>query len=149
MDDQQKQGFAGCGCFIIILILIAVTGGEWRTEMVYYTPLVPGTVSEQVQFSEDLNAKHWVLGFVQGEQPNLQQAIKKHVAEGTQLLQMTITTKHTFVDTLLTGITIGIYTPLTVNVRGTVGKVTPETKPEAKPAAASESKPAPTPQRRR
>lgn len=144
MEDQQKQGFAGCGCFLIILVLIAVTGGAWRTEVVY-TPPVPGTVTEQVQFSEDLNARHWVLGFIQGEQPDLQQAIKKHISEGAQLLQMSVTTKHTFVDTLLAGVTIGIYCPLTVNVRGTVGKVTPE----SKPPAASESKPEAKPQKNR
>lgn len=146
MDDQQKQGFAGCGCFLVILALIAATGGAWRTEVVY-TPPVPGTVTEQVQFSEDLNARHWVLGFFPGEQPDLQQAIKKHVPEGTQLLQMTITTKHTVVDTLLAGVTIGIYCPVTVNVRGTAGKVTPESKTEAKPQAASESKPAAQPKK--
>ncbi len=148
MDDQQKQGFAGCGCFLIILILVALTGGAWRTEVVY-TPPVPGTVAEQVQFSEDLNARHWVAGIFQGEQPDLQQAVKKHVTEGTQLLQMTVTTKHTLVDTLLTGITLGIYCPVTVNVRGTVGKVTPEPKAESKPQPATESKPATVPQKKK
>ena len=144
MDDQQKQGFAGCGCFLIILILVLVTGGAWRTEVVY-TPSVPGTVTEQTEFSEDLNARHWVLGFFPGEQPDLQAAVKKHVPEGSQLLQMRIMTKHSVVDTLLAGITIGIYTPVTVAVRGTVGKVTPE----AKAVAAPESKPVTVPQKNR
>lgn len=147
MEDQQKQGFMGCGCLLVLLVLIAITGGAWQTEVVY-TPPVPGTVVEQVQFSEELNARHWVFGIFQGQQPDVQQAVKRHVVEGSQLLQMTVVTKHTIKDMLLSGVTIGIYCPVTVNVRGTVGKVTPESSAEAK-SPASEPKPAAQPQKNR
>jgi hypothetical protein len=43
--------------------------------------------------------------------------------EGEQITKLTIITKHTIVDYLLTGITLTIYSPMTVTVKGSIARI--------------------------
>jgi len=106
---------------LIFIVAILWVGGNQRTEMTF-TP--PGTenLSGQVQFEETLNARHWLGGLIKGQQPDLQLVMGKHLRPGDQLTRLTIITKHTFWDFFLAVITIGIYTPVTVNVQGSIAR---------------------------
>jgi len=53
---------------------------------------------------------------VKGKQPDVQGAMAKYIEQGKQISQIKIQTRHTFVNSLLTGITIGIYSPVKINV---------------------------------
>lgn len=126
MDDNK--GLASCGCSLIGgvlgLVLLYFVGGVWRTE-VSYVPSGAENVVNPVQFEETLNARHWALGFIKGQQPDLQQALSKHLKENKRLTQLSIDTRHSALDYLLMGVTIGVYCPITVTVRGTTGYVPP------------------------
>jgi hypothetical protein len=121
---MEEKWQAGCGCltFIVMILLLYWIGGVWRTE-VTYLPNVTGTISETVTFEEKLNARHWVAGFVKGRQPDLQEAVSKHLEGGKQLTSLTIYMRHTFVDNVLMVVTLGIYAPVTVTVKGSVSQV--------------------------
>ena len=122
MDESAQYG---CGCLIglvLTAVLFYFIGGTWRTE-VTYTPPGVANVSTTSSFKEDLNARHWLVGMVKGEQPDIQKVISKHLSEGKKLTRLTIVTKHTFVDSILVIVTLGIYAPVTVTVEGTVATV--------------------------
>ncbi len=139
MDEQNPV--IGCGCLVFVLagLLVAYfAGGHWRTEITYVPPLTENVGNVQ-QFEETLNGRHWLGGLVQGEQPDLQPAINKHLGDGKRLTKLTITTRHSVLDNFLMGITIFIYSPVTVTVRGSVGdvvqaQVPPPAAPVATPA---------------
>jgi len=119
MDDSVK------GCFgiasLIALVVVLLVGGLWRTE-VTYIPEAAGNFGTQVPFEEDLTARHFLGGLVQGSQPDLKPVLAKYVRPGEQLTELTVVTRHTFVNNLLTGVTLFIYSPVTVTVRGKVGR---------------------------
>lgn len=121
---MEEKWQAGCGCLTLIIGLLFLywIGGVWRTE-VTYTPNVSGTIGETVTFEEKMNARHWLVGFVKGKQPDLQEALAKHLTDGKQLTRLTIFARHTFVDSFLAMVTLGIYTPLTVTATGEVSQV--------------------------
>jgi len=121
---MEEKWQAGCGCLTTIIgfVVLYWIGGVWRTE-VTYSPNVSGTIGETVTFEEKLNARHWLVGFVKGKQPDLQEAVSKHLTDGKQLTRLTIFSRHTLVDNILTVVTLGIYTPVTVTVKGEVSQV--------------------------
>ena len=140
MDDNQK----GCAALFVaaiwigVLVAMLVLGGNWRTDLAY-SPAGGGADRFQnvVEFTEKLNAPHWLVGLVQGKDPGVQEAIEKHLGEGKALTRLVVTTRHSFVDNVLTLVTLGIYTPTTVTIRGAVGSVgeaTPAPPPAAVPA---------------
>jgi hypothetical protein len=146
MDEQNP--LIGCGCGLLslgFLVLAYFIGGQWRTEMTYVPPLTEN-VSNVQQFEETLNGRHWLAGIVQGEQPDLQQAINKHLGDGKRLTKLTIVTRHSLLDNLLMVITVLIYCPVTVTVTGSVGDVAQvQTQQPIAPIAAQ---PAATPAKR-
>ncbi|MGE0129083.1 MAG: hypothetical protein AB7U82_13475 [Blastocatellales bacterium] len=143
MDEQNP--LVGCGCGLLslgFLVLVYFIGGQWRTEITY-VPQLADNVSNIQQFEETLNGRHWVGGLVQGEQPDLQQAINKHLGNGKQLTKLTVRTKHSLLDNFLMVITLFIYSPVTVVVNGSVGDVVQaQIQPPAAPMGAQ---PAATP----
>lgn len=124
MDEDAAKAQAGCGCIglIVALILAAVLGGYWRTDVTYTAPAAENAVNP-VQFEEDLTARHFLGGLVKGEQPDLDAAVAKHVGKGKRLKNLTITTRHSIKDIGLTIVTLTIYAPVTVTVKGTVEDV--------------------------
>lgn len=114
---------AGCMSVIgiIILIVMIIVGGTFRTEVTYIPPGV-ANVGEQTPFEENLEARHWFLGLIRGQQPDLQKAMAKYVRSGEQITKLTIITRHTWIDSLITGITLFIYCPQTVTVKGSIAK---------------------------
>ena len=141
--DEQKS--AGCGCLIgliLVVVLMVTTGGQWRTDVTLTPPLSGANVTNVVDFEEELNAKHWVGGFVKGDQPDVQAAVNKHVGEGKQLTKLTVQTRHSGLDYLVTAVTVGIYCPVTVTVKGSAGQVV---KPVDKPTpVVNETQPPPS-----
>jgi hypothetical protein len=121
--DEQYSTAAGCISVIgiIVLIVMVITGGSFRTEVTYIPPNVQN-VEEQMTFEEDLDAQHWLLGLIKGQQPDLQKAIAKYVRPGEQITKLTILTRHTWLDSFLSGITLFIYCPQTVTIKGTIAK---------------------------
>ncbi len=118
---------AGCITFISVLLLInlilmIVFGGNWRTE-VSYSPPVTKNFSEQIPFEEDLKASHWVIGLIKGKQPDIQKSLAKYIRPGEEITELTIITRHTWLDNFLTGITVFIYCPVTVTIEGKIGRL--------------------------
>lgn len=106
---------------IVILIVTIIVGGSFRTEVTYIPPGIT-KVSEQTSFEENLVARHWLFGLKKGQQPNLQKALAKYVRPGEQITKLTIITKHTWQDGLITGFTLLIYCPQTVTIKGTIAR---------------------------
>jgi hypothetical protein len=119
-DFAGAFGCIGVFCLIFVVLLLAL-GGVWRTEVTFAPAAVAGSANS-VPFEETLTARHYLDGLIQGAQPDLKQALAKYVRSGEQVTELTITTKHTFTDCLVTGVTLGIYAPITVTIRGTVGQ---------------------------
>ncbi len=119
---EEKAGCIGQVIGVVIAaVLILWVGGLWRTE-VTYVPSHLKAGSTQISFEEKLNARHWAAGFIKGKQPDLQEALSKHLQEGGEITRLTIMTKYSWADMLLTAVTFGIYTPYTVIVKGTISK---------------------------
>lgn len=119
---EEKAGCIGqaIGAVVFLAILFWI-GGLWRTEVTYVPPNAKAG-SAQIPFEEKLNARHWVAGLVKGKQPDLQEALRKHLQEGGELSQLTIMTKYSWADMLLAAVTLGIYTPYTVIIKGSISK---------------------------
>lgn len=122
MDNQNPLvgvifGVIGSATLIVSIII----GGSFRTEVTFIPPTIVQT-GEQIPFEENLDAKHWFLGLMQGKQPDLQEALAKYVRPGEQITKMTILTKHSWLDQLVTGLTLFIYCPETVIVKGTISR---------------------------
>lgn len=122
MDNQNPLvgvifGVIGSATLIVSIII----GGSFRTEVTFIPPSIVQT-GEQIPFEENLDAKHWFLGLMQGKQPDLQEALAKYVRPGEQITKMTILTKHSWLDQLVTGLTLFIYCPETVTVKGTISR---------------------------
>lgn len=62
------------------------------------------------------------MGLVKGKQPDINSILSKYVEDGDQLVRMTFIMKHSWTDVLISGITFGVYTPVTVIIKGTVNK---------------------------
>jgi predicted PurR-regulated permease PerM len=119
-EDMQKEGCAVYGIIIVLLVVISsIVGGTLRTEIAYTPHAQPGTGSWS-SFEETWTARHWLCGLVQGKQKSLDDVLAKYQRPGEELGQITITTKVTVGNVLCSLITLGIYTPATVEVHGRI-----------------------------
>jgi hypothetical protein len=121
MDEQSVFGCLGIGG-LIILIVILIVGGSFRAEVTYVPPNLAAS-GDQTAFRENFKSHHWLCGLIKGKQPDIQKATEKFVRAGEQITKLTIITKHTIVDYLLTGITLTIYSPMTVTVKGSIARI--------------------------
>jgi hypothetical protein len=123
---QEFQAFIAVAKFLIgifVLIIAIFTNGVIRTEVPLPIELTNDQVvnpSLSVPFSEEMTARHWLFGLVQGEQPDLKLELNKYIRQGDRVTEMTVWTRRTVIDLLLTGITLGIYTPVTVTIEGAI-----------------------------
>src|SRR5262245_41236573 len=123
MDNETQQsmlvrGFAG----LIFLIIAFLVGGTFRTEI----NVSPRGVSDSVtgmEFTETLHAHHWLVGLIRGKQPAVEEEVAKYVRGGERISHLTVGMRYSGTDILVSGLTLGVYCPQTVIVRGTV---TPE-----------------------
>jgi hypothetical protein len=112
------------GCIVwvvalaVIMVITAIVGGTWRTD-VTFTPAVTVT-GKVVPFQEEFTANHWLAGLMQGEQPDLKVRMAKYLQPNDQVGTITINTKHTMTNTLVSLVTLGIYLPVTVTVKGEI-----------------------------
>jgi len=122
--DENMARQAGClGLISIVFVIVTIiVGGVFRTEVVY-TPALSERYVSEVPFEETMTARHWVFGIIRGKQPDLQTQLAKYLRPGEQITQLTITTRHTFTDNLVATITLLIYCPVTVDVRGKIGRM--------------------------
>lgn len=117
-EDLMAAVSRGWAVMVILsLILVGFLGGSFRTEVTFMPEKTAATAAGKT-FEEDLPARHWLGGLIQGEQADLQEALSRHTRGGRHLAQFSIVTKHTWTDLLVTMVTMGIYCPQTVTIRG-------------------------------
>lgn len=124
--QTDEQTVRGCGCGVLglaALIAAIVLGGTWRTDIACTFPT--SAAGHIMTFEERLNARHWVAGFVRGEQPDLPDALRRNMQPGDVLQELVITTRHSVLDNILAGVTLAVYTPVTVDVKGKYVRPTP------------------------
>jgi hypothetical protein len=138
---EETVQVAGCVGGLIglgMLIAMFVIGGVWRTE-VTFSRGPQGPPGSTTKFEENLGAQHWLFGLIQGKQPNLEEALRERVGPGDVLTRISIMTRHTAVDYLVTAFTAGIYAPVTVTIKGEVARGGMPQLPDAGGAAPGES----------
>ena len=127
---MRKAGERGQGEVVVVwiigillaVVLQIVLGGLWRTE-VTYTPVLTERIVGEVPFEETFTARHWLGGLIKGEQPDLKPRLSKYLRDKERVTELTVRVRHSFVDNLLTIVTLVIYTPVTVDVKGKIGRV--------------------------
>jgi hypothetical protein len=118
--DSSAVGVTGCLVWIVWLVFVIVLGGTLRSQIVCPLPVTKVAHGQEVLFKETLNARHWVLGLVRGQQPDVRRVLDKNLQDRDQLIELTVATRMTIVDALLAGVTLGIYTPQTVDISGKI-----------------------------
>jgi hypothetical protein len=123
MDKDVRQAI---GCLQIVGLILFLTaagflGGAYRTEVTFRSQDAP-QVSGDASFEEDLPVRFWLGGLIQGRQADVQQALAKHMRPGRRITEISITTKHTSTNLVVCGVTLGIYCPKTVTLRGWLGR---------------------------
>lgn len=115
MDDESnaKAGFARMVMGIIFLVLAGTSGGTFRTAATYTPPGVAPSKGDTV-IEEAITVQHWFLGLVPGNGLDVQTLIDRHKQSGKRVTQVSVMTKHTVADLLLTAVTFGVYAPDTV-----------------------------------
>jgi hypothetical protein len=120
-EDLQKAGCVWSVAGLVLLVVTLLTGGTFRTEVSVQLPAATA-VSDEVAFEETVSVSHWLGGLVRGERVNLRQLLAARLRDGEQVTGLTVESKHTFTDLLIMGVTLGIYAPDTVVIRGTIGR---------------------------
>lgn len=122
MDDEDIARAVVLIFMIVIFIIVIIVGGAFRTEVKL---TFPGRLDgrDDTRFEERFTARHWLVGLIKGKQPDVQKSLSKYVRQGEQIAQITIITKHTWDTALVTGITLGIFCPQKVVIRGTIKPV--------------------------
>jgi hypothetical protein len=118
MNEESSVAGAVFTLFLGIVFLVCAlfTGGTFRTELSYVRPGAEATVVDERPL-QTFTSRHWIWGLIQGHQPDLQSALQALVQPNQEVTRMMIVTKHSVTDALLTGVTLGIYSPQTVTVR--------------------------------
>lgn len=112
-ENNAKGGFARMVVGIIFLVMAGASGGTFRTAATYTPPgMTPGKGDTVIE--EAVTVRHWFLGLVPGDGLDVQSMIHRHKQSGKRVTQVSVTTKHTVADLLLTGLTFGVYAPDTV-----------------------------------
>src|ERR1700730_5226582 len=110
MNEERVGGLALYGFIGLILFIGAlVAGGTFRTELSYVQPGAENVAADE-RPEQTFTSRHWIWGLIQGKQPDLQSSLDVFVHPDPEMTRMTIVTKHSVTDGLLTGLTLGIYT---------------------------------------
>jgi hypothetical protein len=128
------------GCLVQLLgliigsVILYAVGGSFRTDV----KITTGATGQggAATFEESFTARHWLGGLIKGEQPDLQAVVARHVGGGKQLGELDVDFRHSFGNCMVTLFTIGIYSPTTVTVRGSVVTTEGPTSPAAPSAEA-------------
>jgi hypothetical protein len=107
---------------IAFLVGALLTGGTFRTEVTYQPPTL-GELAGEVPFEQTITVRHWLGGLVQGDAVDLDHHLGRLLRDGEQITGISVETRHTVSDLLVSGLTLGIYTPETVIVRGRTSRV--------------------------
>lgn len=121
--DENQAAASALGCFIMLVIigvLTIVLGGVWRTEVAWSVPQPAGVEGKDVTLEQSTGASHWLVGLVKGKQPDVKDLLGKLMQPGDQVKEVSVVTRHSWTDNLVTGVTLGIYAPVTVDVKMTV-----------------------------
>lgn len=123
---NSERGQAEVGCliagiivFVVLMVIMILVGGNFRTE-VSFSPVVATNRSSEISFEENLTARHWIGGLVKGKQPDLQLVLGKYLKADNQVSHISIVTRHTFMNYLVTLVTLGIYSPMSVTIQGKI-----------------------------
>jgi hypothetical protein len=86
--------------------------------MVQMGPGQPATA----HFSESRHAHFLIEGLISVGQPDLKQLFTDEISvnNGKAITNLSLTTTHSFIDLIVGIITVGIYTPVTVEIEGDV-----------------------------
>jgi len=122
MDDSTKVvGWTWMLVSLAILIWSLVVGGQWRTD-VSFSNAEPSSTKGFSNYHQTFGASHWLGGLIQGKQVDISHELAANKSGGLKVLAVKIQTKHSVPDLLLTGVTLGIYSPCTVTVDATMAQ---------------------------
>jgi hypothetical protein len=76
---MEKAGGFVILVFCILGFVQIPLGGVFRTE-VTAIPAVSGQIAGEVPFSETMTARHWLMGYIQGEQPDVPKVLAKSIS---------------------------------------------------------------------
>ena len=90
-SGQAELQTVGCVVWfftvVIVLIIMVFIGGSFRTK-VTFARATTATTANLTSFEERLPARHWIGGLVQGQQPNLEEVLRRHVPPGGQIARV-------------------------------------------------------------
>jgi hypothetical protein len=108
---------AGMSSFVLQLGL----GGLFRTEVKYARVV---STAGQIPFEGSIRAPHWLGGLLQGEQPDLNKVLATLTRDRGPIRSLEVRVRHSAADNLIAAVTLFVYTPVTVEVRGTIERGT-------------------------
>ncbi len=122
MDNDWGKG---CITFVILMVIgyviIGAIGGTIKTEVTVNPTFTP-QYAETTTFEESMTSHHFLYGLVTGNQPDTSEVLDKYLDSGDKLAELTVTTKFTWLNLLISTVTLGIYIPTTVDIKGTIIK---------------------------
>ena len=122
---QADPRVLGCLLQLVATVIVAVVAiaadGTWRTEISFRVG-DEARAGGGIPFEESYTARHWLLGLVRGDQPDGNLALAKYVKTGERVTDLSIRVRHTALDLLLTSVTFGIYSPMTITVQGKIAR---------------------------
>ena len=107
--------------FALAVVVAIVVGGTWRTEIAFKVAEA-AREGAGIPFEESYTARHWLMGLIQGDQPNGNLTLAKYLKSGERVTDLSVSVRHTAVDLLVTSVTIAIYSPVTITVQGKIAR---------------------------
>ena len=126
---MEDYGWASCVvsiCIAVVLLIIAaIVGGTFRTEVPLYISELPENGRNQISFEKEFGVRHWLGGLVRGKQADLNPVLQEYYKDGYELSRISVKTRHSALDLFLTGVTLGIYSPMKLSVNAKLVRATP------------------------
>ncbi|MFA5014162.1 MAG: hypothetical protein WC549_01285 [Actinomycetota bacterium] len=113
----------GCISMLIFLaiglLILGLVGGSYRTNIVIDFNHDTDKVDE-ITFKEEIRVNHFLYGLTKGDTIELEDYLSKNSLSWEEISQLKIITKYSWLNALITMVTLGIYCPNTVLLEGTV-----------------------------
>lgn len=106
------------GCYTLRSEISRGQADDYRDKV--YLSQVNGTYDRSLNETEAVAFTFWGLGVAKQSNPSA--VLRKYLDKGYKISNLRITTERSFVDSLIGGITFGIYNPWTVRYEGDIVK---------------------------
>lgn len=107
------------GCYTLRTEISRGYGDDYRDNV--YLSQAKGSYDRQLNETENVAFIFWGLGTAKQSNPNA--VLGKYLDKGYKISNLRITTERTFVDSLISSLTFGLYNPWTVRYEGDIIKV--------------------------